>query len=172
MTKIDPASGLDRTAMGFAWKVADRALLEFAPDMGPIVRSAIVTGTGTVAIKAYVEAMSRRDALEGALQMTDADGWVEHDGKGMPVDGETMVEVRCRNGHTHSIYPAKEWDWGILGDATIAHYRVWTSGSKVIIGYANPSNVNDSSFTAIKSAAGRYTMPVYADAMLAQRDKK
>ena len=25
------------------------------------------------------------------------DGWVAHDGKGMPVDGDALVEIRCRN---------------------------------------------------------------------------
>lgn len=28
---------------------------------------------------------------------TEGGEWVEHDGKGMPVDGDELVEIRCRN---------------------------------------------------------------------------
>lgn len=39
-------------------------------------------------------------------------GWVEHDGKGMPVDGDTIVAIRCRDGVEAMSYPASDF----LGD--------------------------------------------------------
>lgn len=39
--------------------------------------------------------------------------WIEHDGKGMPVDGESKVYVKCRDGWSDDIrtilLPAKYW---------------------------------------------------------------
>lgn len=37
-------------------------------------------------------------------------GWIEHDGKGMPVSGVTLVEIKCRDGwETKYPTPADEW---------------------------------------------------------------
>lgn len=56
---------------------------------------------------------------------TDADGWIEHDGKGMPVDGETRVWVRFRDGVEVCFTSlASEWGWGGEGTDTITHYRI------------------------------------------------
>lgn len=56
---------------------------------------------------------------------TDADGWIEHDGKGMPVDGGTWVWVRFRDGvQVHFKSLASEWGWGEDGSGTITHYRI------------------------------------------------
>lgn len=55
---------------------------------------------------------------------TDADGWIEHEGKGMPVDGETVVEVRFRDGYWASSMPAMNRFWGAAGLNTITHYRI------------------------------------------------
>ncbi len=58
---------------------------------------------------------------------TDADGWIEHDGKGMPVDGGTWVWVRFRKSGTE-IGPnqAGEWRWTWVrpGGSDITHYRI------------------------------------------------
>ena len=35
------------------------------------------------------------------------DGWIEHDGKGMPVGGETRVQVRYEDGIESSELPAR-----------------------------------------------------------------
>lgn len=39
-------------------------------------------------------------------------GWIEHDGKGMPVDGDTIVAIRCRDGVEFMSHPASDF----LGD--------------------------------------------------------
>lgn len=61
------------------------------------------------------------------------DGWIEHDGKGMPVDGETMVSVRFREKGERGSAPARFWDrcnpscWRHTGEETeldIIAYRV------------------------------------------------
>lgn len=36
-----------------------------------------------------------------ATPQPDADGWIEHDGKGMPIHGTTMIETRLRRGTIH-----------------------------------------------------------------------
>lgn len=52
-------------------------------------------------------------------------GWIKHDGKGMPVDGETLVHVRFFDGsENYSPCPAIEWDWGEDGPKRITHYRI------------------------------------------------
>lgn len=61
--------------------------------------------------------------------------WIEHDGKGMPVDGETMVQVRYRDGLEGSILradflddenPARSnWWYSEVGPyEDITHYRI------------------------------------------------
>lgn len=56
---------------------------------------------------------------------TDADGWIKHNGNGMPVDGETEVLVRFRDGTESRIpYSASEWRWGEDNGGTITHYRI------------------------------------------------
>ena len=54
---------------------------------------------------------------------TDADGWIEHDGKGMPVDEETRVEVRLRDGKEGPC-PAYQLFWWECDNGTITHYRI------------------------------------------------
>lgn len=45
------------------------------------------------------------------------DGWIQHDGKSMPVDGRTPVDVCFNDGWTSedkpgvSACPAEEWGW-------------------------------------------------------------
>lgn len=41
------------------------------------------------------------------------DGWIEHDGKGMPVDGETLVNVRLRDGIEFDDGQTLASDWGL-----------------------------------------------------------
>ena len=36
--------------------------------------------------------------------------WIEHDGKGMPVAGGVVVDVRFRDGHVVNALPANYWD--------------------------------------------------------------
>lgn len=55
---------------------------------------------------------------------TDADGWIEHDGKGMPVDGETRVWVRFRSGIEDGPSRSKAWCWNECGAGTVTHYRI------------------------------------------------
>lgn len=59
---------------------------------------------------------------------TDADGWIEHDGSGMPVDGETKVEVRYKYGGEQKALAGNwvGWDWleGPNYDGNITHYRL------------------------------------------------
>ena len=60
---------------------------------------------------------------------TDADGWIEHDGKGMPVDGETVVDVQLRDirgSMKEGPYSARTWGWAWKGRSlgTITHYRI------------------------------------------------
>lgn len=55
---------------------------------------------------------------------TDADGWIEHDGKGMPVDGETVVDVRFRDGETGGEACAGYLLWDECGPGTITRYRI------------------------------------------------
>ena len=46
-------------------------------------------------------------------------GWIEHDGKGMPVDGETMVHVRHKTGAETASFPASDFygeGEGMAGD--------------------------------------------------------
>lgn len=61
--------------------------------------------------------------------------WIEHDGKGMPVGGDTRVEVRFRDGFEGSITNAVYWDDGerqysnwwdssISPKVDITHYRI------------------------------------------------
>lgn len=66
--------------------------------------------------------------------------WIEHDGKGMPVDGEILVHVRFPDGYedTHDYqgnplkpdradYWSRSWDWmrpGAPLDVEIFAYRV------------------------------------------------
>lgn len=63
--------------------------------------------------------------------------WIEHDGSGMPVDGETLVNVKFRDGTDDLDYdpiPAKLWgtgnfvsNWAQFGEpceADIVAYRV------------------------------------------------
>lgn len=79
----------------------------------------------------------------GKARMEDGMGeWIEHDGKGMPVDGESYVHVRFRDGSADEpVIPffeadkAKYWDddnpllnnwlWGSCDlDSEIVAYRV------------------------------------------------
>ena len=48
-------------------------------------------------------------------------GWVEHDGKGMPVDGDTLVVVWCRDGVCSGALPASDF----LGDGAGAKGDWW-----------------------------------------------
>lgn len=54
--------------------------------------------------------------------------WIEHDGKGMPVDAETKVIVRFRNGIEEDetdAWDACLWEWENYGDGSdIVAYRV------------------------------------------------
>lgn len=67
---------------------------------------------------------------------TQTSEWIEHDGKGMPVDGDTEVEVRFPDGFVASAVSASYWHgrtdeasswvvprWGNRG-ARISAYRV------------------------------------------------
>lgn len=57
---------------------------------------------------------------------TDADGWIEHDGKGMPVDGETEIEVMYADGIKFD-GRADEWtgwDWEGHLMTRIVRYRI------------------------------------------------
>lgn len=59
--------------------------------------------------------------------------WVEHDGEGMPVAGDTPVHVKTRDGWTDSNLdpsPAEEWIWAWNnkyrdGDDDIIGYRIY-----------------------------------------------
>jgi hypothetical protein len=49
-----------------------------------------------------------------------ADGWITHDGKGMPVDGLTEVTIKCRDGYEGADCDASFWyggeeDWWTFG---------------------------------------------------------
>lgn len=65
--------------------------------------------------------------------MTD---WIKHDGKGMPVDGMTSVDVRFKSG-TERTGRARRWNtrysqWRHYGDGfDIVAYRVHTPASEV-----------------------------------------
>ena len=38
--------------------------------------------------------------------------WIPHTGQGMPVDGETLVSVKLRNGKAkNKPFKARFWDW-------------------------------------------------------------
>ncbi len=37
--------------------------------------------------------------------------WLAHDGSGCPVETDTIVYVRFRNGTEHGPYPARRWRW-------------------------------------------------------------
>lgn len=52
--------------------------------------------------------------------------WIEHDGKEMPVPGDTVVDVRFRDGtEMHDTYPCMSDSWKhIWGDADIIAYRL------------------------------------------------
>lgn len=68
--------------------------------------------------------------------------WIKHDGKGMPVDRDTIVSIRVRGGEET---PAKwntkasEWNWRWADDRSeewaktgdILAYRVHTTASEV-----------------------------------------
>lgn len=59
-----------------------------------------------------------------------ADGWIAHDGNGMPVDGPTKVKVRFRDGKEDPGSPWSAAQWGANWshhppcDADIVAYRV------------------------------------------------
>ena len=63
--------------------------------------------------------------------------WIEHDGKGMPVDGEVIVDVKFPDGVVVSELRAKHWhhaytdasnwyrpDWDHHTNARISAYRI------------------------------------------------
>lgn len=66
----------------------------------------------------------------------DKDGFIEHDGKGMPVDGKTLVHVRFVDGREDKDAMMASWWSPIAGsrdhwtrsghDADITHYSVVT----------------------------------------------
>lgn len=54
-----------------------------------------------------------------------ADGWIRHRGGKCPVDGNTVVDIRCRNGRVHEGEPAYQFIWkhsNDIGDAIA--YRI------------------------------------------------
>lgn len=55
--------------------------------------------------------------------------WIAHDGKGMPVAGDVMVEVllQCEtfDDYKKDPRPANAWGWELFGDGSdITHYKV------------------------------------------------
>lgn len=71
-------------------------------------------------------------ATENAAATSEAAGWIDHTGAGMPVDAETVVEVRHADGDT-SVAPAGLWDGGFepwdhqkcsRSDMVIVAYRI------------------------------------------------
>lgn len=54
--------------------------------------------------------------------------WIEHDGKGMPVGGDTLVTVHLRDGYkTQLLMRAREFDWDNTYETTpldIMFYRI------------------------------------------------
>lgn len=72
--------------------------------------------------------------------MTD---WIKHDGKGMPVDGNTLVTVRFRDGREEKEHLNAFWWSPIAGSrdhwthtghpADIIAYRVHTPSSEVSV---------------------------------------
>lgn len=72
--------------------------------------------------------------------------WIEHDGKGMPVDGETLVHVRFPDGYEDTVstegealqpspanYWSTSWSWTNTTplNVEIIAYRVHTPASEV-----------------------------------------
>lgn len=54
-----------------------------------------------------------------------AEGWIKHDGKEMPVDGDELVSVRLLGGAVSSLPKiARRYAWGEYAAAAITHYRI------------------------------------------------
>lgn len=78
-------------------------------------------------LAAYREAMG---GVAAPVAVADAEGWIEHDGKGMPVDSGTIVNCKFRDGDECGGYRAGFWHesnswWVHRGDPDdIVAYRV------------------------------------------------
>ncbi|RVQ10032.1 hypothetical protein [Sinorhizobium meliloti] len=58
--------------------------------------------------------------------------WIEHDGRGMPVPSDTIVDVRDRDGTEWVGYPADfhEWKYGTdFPNEEVASYRIASQAS-------------------------------------------
>jgi len=63
--------------------------------------------------------------------MTNTD-WIEHDGKGLPVPGDTLVLVKYRNGvGTGSRPPSRAYRWG-HGEVDSNWNHEYPTGSDII----------------------------------------
>jgi len=60
-------------------------------------------GYGNVGRRALVARLSAALAQPAPAQ---ADGWIEHDGSGLPVDGRSLVEIKRRNGSIGAAFNA------------------------------------------------------------------
>lgn len=59
------------------------------------------------------------------MSKSDKNGWIRHRGGKCPVDGDTVVDIRCRNGRVHEGEPAYQFIWkhsNDIGDAMA--YRI------------------------------------------------
>lgn len=80
------------------------------------------------------EAVAFVKAFEGYTVATGKDGWVEHDGSGMPVPGDTRLIVRFRDGveeEEHQSSRAEFW----YDDELNGNAWVWDNRESDIIAY-------------------------------------
>jgi hypothetical protein len=70
----------------------------------------------------YADAMLRASGrVEKTAPAADADGWIVHDGKGMPCDKETVVDVKFRDDDTSYGSDAMFWDGPLPKDSWWNH---------------------------------------------------
>lgn len=98
-------------------------------------------------------ALTEDEKLAGA-------GWIKHDGKGMPVDGETRVQIICSDGFSGSDN-AGEWNgWDWVGYPDITHYRIVSPNTDraQVEALGKVADVPDAAIEALKpfAALGQY----------------
>ena len=63
---------------------------------------------------------------------TEGGEWIEHDGKGMPVDGEAVVDVMFPDGEVVTAHKAGFWDYSDRNSSNWVVPQWGNSGSRII----------------------------------------